>query len=262
MPKFHIGVEIKTRSASANRIAMRSSSAKASRWASLNARPLRRAYLASSASPSNSGNLSHQMSITSMSQLGRASRNRATNASAPAEDSEAARGEQRRWNSLGTPSLSSRHPARSPDRPDHRIRVGDDSDVLHLVVDRGIVPLGVHGRTAILGHNDKIALVGAGARGVLDRHVGPGAGIDQHVAAGRLQDGFQPGAFPRAHPHLLDDEIARTTLEPGHRRSTPGAAHQRLGIDDAPEQWRVQRQARRAALDDEPDMDRDEPPRA
>src|SRR5258708_7974954 len=183
MPKFHIGVEIKTRSASANRIAMRSSSAKASRWPSLNARPLRRAYLASSASPSNSGNLSRQMSITSMSQLGRASRNRATNASAPAEDSEAARGEQRRWNSLGTPSLSSRHPARSPDRPDHRIRVGDDSDVLHRVVDRGIVPLGVHGRTAILGHNDKIALVGAGARGVLDRHVGAGAGAPESAKA-------------------------------------------------------------------------------
>ena len=37
-----------------------------------------------------------------MSQFGRACRNRVTNASAPAEDSEAARGEQRRWKSLGT----------------------------------------------------------------------------------------------------------------------------------------------------------------
>jgi hypothetical protein len=96
MPKFHIGVEISTRSASANRIAMRSSSANALRWAALNSWPPWRAYLASSASPSNSGKVSRQMSITSMSQLGRASRNRFTNASAPAEDSEAARGEQRR----------------------------------------------------------------------------------------------------------------------------------------------------------------------
>ena len=39
-----------------------------------------------------------------MSQVGRACRNRATNASAPAEDSEAARGEQRKWNSFGTPA--------------------------------------------------------------------------------------------------------------------------------------------------------------
>src|SRR5260221_4001560 len=213
MPKFHIGVEINTRSASANRIAMRSSSAKALRWALLNSRTLWRAYLASSASPSNSGRVSRQMSITSTSQLGRASRNRVTNASAPAEDSEAARGEQRRWNSLGTPSsLSSHWLARSPERLDHVLHIGDDRDVLHRKIDRGIVPLGIHGRTAILGHDHEIALVGAGARGVFDRHVGPGAGINQHVAAGRLQDGFKPGAFPRAHPHLFDDEVARTRL--------------------------------------------------
>src|ERR1700737_740271 len=141
MPKFHIGVEITTRSASANRIAMRSSTAKASRWALLNSRPLSRAYLASSASPPNSGSVSRQISTTSMSQLGRDSRNRVTNTSAPAEDSEAARGEQRRWNSFGT---------LSPHRLDHRVCVGDDGDVLHREIDRGVVPLGVHGRAAIL----------------------------------------------------------------------------------------------------------------
>ena len=42
----------------------------------------------------------------------------ATNASAPAADSEAARGEQRRWNSLGTPaSLSSHRPGAHPNAP-------------------------------------------------------------------------------------------------------------------------------------------------
>ena len=46
-----------------------------------------------------------------------------------------------------------------------------------------LVPLGVHRRAAILGHDHEIALVGAGARGVLDRHVGPGARVDDHVAA-------------------------------------------------------------------------------
>src|ERR1700726_2995959 len=227
MPKFHMGVEINTLSASANRIAMRSSFAKASRSALLNSRPLWRAYFASSASPSNSGRVSRQMSITSMSQPGRICWNRATNTSAPAEDSEAARGEQRRWKSFGTVyDLFLRRSRRSPDRLDHRVGVGDDGDVLHREIDRGIVPLGVHGRTAILGHDHEIALVGAGARSVFDRHVGPGAGIDQHVAAGRFQDGFQPTAFPRAHAHLLDDEVARTRLKAHHRRGTPGSAHQ------------------------------------
>src|ERR1700694_2589538 len=157
MPKFHIGVEISTRSASAKRIAMRSSPAKALRWASLNSRPLCRAYLASSASPSNSGRVSRQMSITSMSQPGRICWNWATNTSAPAEDSEAARGEQRRWESCGTAyERFSRRSRRSPDRLDHRVGVGDDGDVLHPEIDRGIVPLGVHGRTATLGDDPEI----------------------------------------------------------------------------------------------------------
>src|ERR1700720_3885890 len=160
MPKFHMGVEINTLSASANRIAMRSSFAKASRSALLNSRPLWRAYFASSASPSNSGRVSRQMSITSMSQPGRNCWKRVTNTSAPAEDSEAARGEQRRWKSFGTAfGLSSRRSRRSTDRPDHRVRISDDSDVLHREIDRGIVPLRVHGRTAILGNNHEIALV-------------------------------------------------------------------------------------------------------
>src|ERR1700733_14522898 len=211
MPKFHIGVEISTRSASENRIAIRSSTAKASRWAALNSRPLWRAYLASGVSLPNPGGVSPHGSITSMSQVARACRNRATNASAPAEDSEAARGEQRRWNSLGTPAtFPPSVPARLPDRLDHGVRIGDDSDVLKREIDRGVVPLGVHRRAAILGHDHEITLVGAGARGVFDRHVGPGAGIDQDIAPGGLQDGFEPTAFPRAHAHLLDNEIPRT----------------------------------------------------
>src|SRR3984957_16900128 len=187
MPKFHIGVEISTRSASANRIAIRSSTANASRWASLNSRPFWRAYLASSASPPNSGRVSRHRSITSMSQVGRACRNRATNASAPAEDSEAARGEQRRWNSLGTPApFPVSVAAGLPDRLDHGVRIGDDRNVLKREIDRGVVPLGVHRRAAILGKDHEIAPVGAGARGLYAQHVGPGAGIDQNVAADRL----------------------------------------------------------------------------
>src|ERR1700761_7084032 len=146
-----MGVEISILSASAKRIAIRSRTAKASRSAPLNSRPLWRAYLASSASPLNSGSVPCQMSIVSMSQLGRACWNRLKNTSAPAEDSEAARGEQRRWKSFGTASgLSSRRSRRSTDRPDHRVRIGDDGDVLHREIDRGIVPLRVHGRTAVL----------------------------------------------------------------------------------------------------------------
>src|SRR5580658_10195327 len=91
-----------TRSARAKRSAMRSTTAKASRSAPLNDRLPRRAYLASSAAPSNSGMVSRHKSIRSISQDGRASRNRARNASAPAADAEPARGEQRKWKSLGT----------------------------------------------------------------------------------------------------------------------------------------------------------------
>ena len=52
--------------------------------------------------PSTIGQSFPSLSSSSASQSGRACRNRARNASAPAEDSEEARGEQRRWNSFGT----------------------------------------------------------------------------------------------------------------------------------------------------------------
>src|SRR4029078_930905 len=104
---------------------------------------------------------------------------------------------------------------------ENRIRVGDDSDVLHGKVDGGVVPVRVHGRAAILRHDHEVTLVGAGARCVLDRHVGPGAGIDDHVAAGRLEDGLQPRALPGAHPHFLDDEIAGARLEPRNPPRAP-----------------------------------------
>ncbi len=60
--------------------------------------------LRSSAGPSNSGRRSRQMSITSMSQFGRASWKRLTNASAPAEDAASFRGEHLRWKSFATGS--------------------------------------------------------------------------------------------------------------------------------------------------------------
>ena len=117
------------------------------------------------------------------------------------------------------------------------------------------MPVGIHGRAAILGHDHEIALVGAGARGVLDRHIGPGAGDHDGVAAAGAQHGFQLGAFEGAHADFFDDEVAGLRLEAGDRRCAPAAAHHRLGVEEAFEQRRVEREAGRARLDDEPDMD-------
>ncbi len=69
---------------------------------------------------------------------------------------------------------------RSERRGDARA-VRDDAHVLQGVVDRGVVPVGVHRRAAVLGHEHVVALVGAGARRVLDRHVRPGARDDHGV---------------------------------------------------------------------------------
>ncbi len=93
---------------------------------------------------------------------------------------------------------------------------------------------------------------------MLDRHVGPGAGVDNHVATGALEDGLEPRSLPGAHAHLLDNEVAGLRLKAGDRRRAPAAANHRLVVDDAFEQRRVERQARRAGLDDEPDMDDDD----
>ena len=71
------------------------------------------------------------------------------------------------------------------------------------------MPFGVHRRAAILGQDDEIALVGAGARSVLDRHVGPGAGVDDRVASEPLEQRLEPRALPGAHGHLLDDRGRR-----------------------------------------------------
>src|SRR5580693_5848991 len=114
-----MGKEMSTRSASKNRTARRSTTAKASRSESLNDRPPRRAYLASSAAPSNSGNVSRHRSWRSTSHEGRAWRNFARNASAAAEEAEFARGEHRKWRSFGT--VSSQSPPlveASSERPD------------------------------------------------------------------------------------------------------------------------------------------------
>ena len=74
----------------------------------------------------------------------------------------------------------------STKRLDHRVGVGHDGDVLQREVDRRVVPIGVHCRAAVFRHDYEEAFVCSGTRRVLDRHVGPGAGIDDHVAAGRL----------------------------------------------------------------------------
>src|SRR3984885_14831204 len=91
----------------------------------------------------------------------------------------------------------------SSERPDDGLGVCDDGDILHGEVDGSAVPRRIHRRAAILRHDNEVALIGAGARRMLDRHVGPGAGVDDHVAALSPQDGLETRAFPGAHPHLL-----------------------------------------------------------
>src|SRR3984957_10745931 len=66
----------------------------------------------------------------------------------------------------------------SSERLDDGFGIRDDGDILHGEVDRGAVPCRVHRRAAILRHHHEVAFVGAGARRMLDRHVGPGAGVD------------------------------------------------------------------------------------
>ncbi len=110
------------------------------------------------------------------------------------------------------------------ERADHRVGRGHRGDVGQRVVDRGAVPVGVHRRAAVLGHDRDVALVGAGARGVLDRHVGPGAGDDDRVAPAALQHGLEARALEGAHPHLLHQMVARAALEAGHRLRSPAAA--------------------------------------
>ena len=63
------------------------------------------------------------------------------------------------------------------------------------------------------------------------------------------------GVVERVHAHLLDHQIAGLGFEPGHRRSSPGAAHQRLGLGHAPEERRVKLQSGRPFLDDVVNVD-------
>src|ERR1700677_1850885 len=96
----------------------------------------------------------------------------------------------------------------SSERPDDGLGVCDNSDILPGEVDGGAVTRRGHGRAAILGHDNEVALVGAGARRMLDRHIGPGARVDDHVATLSPQDGLETRALPGAHAHLLDHEVA------------------------------------------------------
>ena len=61
---------------------------------------------------------------------------------------------------------------RRDDRPTQRLdelaRLRHRGDVLHRIFDGGAVPVGIHRRAAILRNDDEIALVAAGASGVLD----------------------------------------------------------------------------------------------
>jgi citrate/tricarballylate utilization protein len=145
--------------------------------------------------------------------------------------------------------------ARRAQRRDHGVRLRHQRHVLQRVVDAGAVPVGVHRRTGILRDHHDIALVGAGAGGVLDTHVGPGAGLDDQIAALGLQDRLEAGALPGGHPHLLDHMIARLRLQPRHGLPAPCAAHQRVVVHHALEQWRVESHAGRAGVDEVVDMD-------
>jgi len=102
------------------------------------------------------------------------------------------------------------------------------------------VPVGVHRRAAILGHEHEVALVRAGARGVLDRHVGPRAGDDHLVAVEAAEQRVEHRVLPAAHPHLLDDVIAGLRLDTVGGRGTPRATDERAGVLDAVEERRVQ----------------------
>ena len=50
------------------------------------------------------------------------------------------------------------------------------------------------------------------------------------VAPGAPEDRLETSAFPRAHAHLLDDEIAWLRLETGDRRLAPTAASDRKSL--------------------------------
>src|SRR6185312_9197392 len=78
------------------------------------------------------------------------------------------------------------------------------------------------------------------------------------VAALGPEDGLKARALPGAHPHFLDDEVAGLRFESADRRRAPAATHHGLVIDDALEQRRVERQSRRAWLDNKPDVDHDD----
>ena len=76
------------------------------------------------------------------------------------------------------------------------------------------------------------------------------------VAPEALQQRLEPRALPRAHRHLLDDEIAGLGLEPLDRRRAPCRRAPPPCASARPfEQRRVQCDPPRARLDDEPDMD-------
>src|SRR5262245_25464156 len=137
---------------------------------------------------------------------------------------------------------------------DHGFGPGDGRNVPQCVIDRGVVPVSIHGATAVLRNDHDVALVGTGASRVLDRHVGPCAGDDDGVSSSALQDVLERGALPGTHAHFLDHVVARLAFEPGHGRGPPGSADHRIAVDQALEQRRVERDPRRTGLDDEPHM--------
>ena len=112
------------------------------------------------------------------------------------------------------------------------------------------MPVGVHRRAGVLGHDHVVALVGARSGRVLDRHVRPGPGDDDRVAPVLLEQALEGRVVPRAHPHLLDHVVAVLRLESVGRRRAPRAAHERARVLHAVEERRVELQAWSALLDD------------
>ena len=93
------------------------------------------------------------------------------------------------------------------------------------------------------------------ARGVLDRHVRPGAADHDRVDAEPLEQDVQARLEEAVHPHLLDDVVPLLGLEAVGRRGAPRAANERVRIPHALEQRGVLLQAGGARLDDVPDVD-------
>ena len=99
-------------------------------------------------------------------------------------------------------------------------QVATSATFCHRVVQRRVLPLVVGGRGAVGGDDDRVAGVGGVARGVLDRHVRPGAGDDQR-ARRRGRAGGCRGASRRSRSCASSRRRGR---RPAARGPSAGAA--------------------------------------